>query len=203
MVRCDHCGWSNNPDGATKCQKCNQELVYHSSDTSGVNMTEVRKPMAESCSKCGYLLSPESVFCPNCGTAVSTASSQTVDPSMKKTMRDVSSDVRQGGYGVPADMKQTMRDVTSESQRPILKATPSETAMNQNQASFRLRPVDMVASEAFAFGADTDAAFEFEGGQWFITDKSGTGSAYVCASRRIALQKGDIVLIGGRRYKFE
>jgi hypothetical protein len=61
----------------------------------------------------------------------------------------------------------------------------------------------MVVSEAFAFGADTDAAFEFEGGQWFITDKSGTGSAYVCASRRIALQKGDIVLIGGRRYKFE
>lgn len=203
MVRCDHCGWSNNPDGAQKCQKCNQELVYHPSVPSGGNVTEVRKPMAESCPKCGYPLSPEISFCPNCGTSVGAASSQAADSSMKKTMRDVSSDIRKGGYDVQADMKQTMRDVPSETERQILKATPTEQPTSQNQASFRLRPVDIVTSEAFAFGTDTDAAFEFEDGKWFITDKSGTGSAYVCASRRIALQKGDVVLIGGRRYKFE
>lgn len=203
MVRCDHCGWSNNPAGAERCQKCNQELVYYPSVPTGGNVAEEMKPKAEGCVKCGYPLSQESVFCPNCGTAVSAAASQVADASMKKTMRDLPSDMRQGGYGLQADMKQTMRDVPSESERQILKATPTDHPVDQNHASFTLRPVDMVASEAFAFGTDTDAAFEFADGQWFITDKSGTQSTYVCASRRIALQKGDIVLIGGRRYKFE
>lgn len=181
MVRCDHCGWSNNPDGAQKCQKCNQELVYRPSDSMEGDAAEKVTALAEGCAKCGYPLFPESAFCPNCGTNVSAQVAQTGDTSMKRTMRDV----------------------PSATEPKMLNATPNEHTVNQNLASFRLRPVDMVAPETFAFGTDTDAAFEFADGQWFITDKSGTQSTYVCASRRIALQKGDIVLIGGRRYKFE
>ena len=187
MVRCDHCGWSNNPDGAVKCQKCNQELVYQPSVPSVNNTPDVRRTTPVGCPKCGYPLSPDSSFCPNCGAAAAVSAAN--DPSMKKTMRDVSA--------------ASISDVQPEVDRRTLKVTPSDHSSSPDKASFRLRPIDLDAPAAFAFGADADAAFEFADGQWFVTDQSGTGSTYVCATRRIALMKGDVVLIGGRRYKFE
>lgn len=205
MIRCDHCGWSNNPDGAKKCQKCNQELVALPPVSVGGGRLELDKTTESECPKCGYPLSSESSFCPSCGASFITVSSPEADSSMKKTVRDLPSEMKSGGIGVSADMKQTMRDVPSDVNRDALKATPTAEApvANPDSASFRLRPVDLNIPETFAFGADADAAFEFVDGQWFINDASGAGSAYVLASRRIALQKGDVVLIGGRRYKFE
>ena len=179
MIRCDHCGWSNNPDGAVKCQKCNQELVYQPVVPSVSTPVEERRDLS-ACTKCGYPLNSESSFCPNCG-----APSKAADLSMKSTVRDISAGIR------PAAEPES------------LNATHSEHVQPEVSASFRLRPVDVDAPEAFAFNADADAAFEFADGQWFITDKSGTGSTYVCASRKIALMSGDVVLIGGRKYKFE
>lgn len=206
MIRCDHCGWSNNPDGAKKCQKCNQELVVLPPVPSGGNKMESDRATQETrseCPKCGYPLSSESSFCPSCGASLSAAPSSNVDSSMKKTVRDLPSEMKPV---VSVDMKQTMRDVPSDVNREAMKATPTAApapVANPDSASFRLKPIDLNIPEAFAFGADADAAFEFVDGQWFITDAGGAGSTYVLASRRIALQKGDVVLIGGRRYKFE
>lgn len=50
---------------------------------------------------------------------------------------------------------------------------------------------------------DVQAAFEFENGQWSVSDRSGKNTTFVCASHRIALEKGDIIVIGNRRYIFE
>lgn len=202
MIRCDHCGWSNNPDDAKRCQKCNQELVILPPVPSGVG-GDVDKSTLSECPKCGYPFSSESSFCPNCGANVNATPSSGVDSAMKRTVRDLPSEVKYGGMSVATDMKQTMRDVRPEADPQVARATPAEPTLNPDAASFILKPIDFDLPETFAFGTDADAAFEFVGGQWFITDKSGTGSTYVCASRRIALQKGDVVLIGGRRYKFE
>ncbi len=150
QVRCDHCGWSNNPEGAKKCQKCNQDLVYLPPVEGGKD--------ASFCNRCGYPLTSDTSFCPNCGNGRNT------------------------------------------------RETPREIRMNENKpesAGFRLRPIDVEAGESFAFGGDTDAVFEFVNGQWCITDRSGSGSTYVSALRSIPLKKGDIVLMGGRRYVFE
>lgn len=206
MIRCDHCGWSNNPDGTKKCQKCNQELVFLPPVSVGGGRLELDKITESECPKCGYPLSSKSSFCPSCGTSLSAAPSPEADSSMKKTVRDLPSEMKSEGKGVSANMKQTMRDVPSFADCEALEATSAAVpalVVNPDSASFRLRPVDLNIPETFAFGADADAAFEFVDGQWFITDRSGTGSTYICASRRIALQKGDVVIIGGRRYKFE
>ncbi len=76
-MRCDNCGW-NNPDGLTKCQKCNQELksapnfnqtVMAPNREHSVPVQEVEEPVA--CTRCGYPLSAANSYCPNCGTQVS------------------------------------------------------------------------------------------------------------------------------------
>lgn len=182
-IRCDHCGWSNNPDGAERCQKCNQELVIPR-PAPVEEKKENHNAVEACCRKCGYPLASDASFCPSCGAS---------------TAPDTSS----------AAMKQTVRDVQPDSFQP--RVTLPEVAANQpapvedtGKVSFRLTPMDMdVPSGTFAFGNDTDASFEYVDGQWFISDKSGNDSAYVCARRRISLQPGDVILIGNRRYRFE
>ena len=205
MIRCDHCGWSNNPDDAKKCQKCNQELVVMPPVPDGGKIDSV-KVVGSECPRCGYPVSGENPFCPNCGTAVGAPSAPATDPSMKRTVRDLPSEMK-AGADISADMKQTMRDVRNDvrgnANISTLKETSAENVQTSSQTSFRLRPIDADVPGAYAFGADTDAAFEFADGQWYISDNGGSGSVYVRASRRIMLQKGDVVIIGGRRYSFE
>ncbi len=253
LIRCDHCGWGNNPEDAKRCQKCNQELVLSVPEPTPDMFETVKRTesVMPDCAKCGYPLSPEISFCPNCGAPTGVASASTpashapaarpsVDPAMKATIRDVSADMLRGIRPEPASvpvqpeipaaqppkpvqpaMNQTVRigatpfpeeksDPLPEEKTvsmPVPASTVAYPAITKKilpeTAVFKLRPIDMEAPEAFSFGTDTNASFEFEEGQWYITDESGSNSAYVSAARRIALEKGDVVLIGGRRYRFE
>lgn len=80
-MRCKNCGWEN-PDGQTKCEKCNGNLTEASSahnPTTPVS-ERIRSTVAEgmifsdatpgavpkTCPKCGYPLSDTSTSCPNC-----------------------------------------------------------------------------------------------------------------------------------------
>ena len=67
-MRCNNCGW-NNPDGASKCQKCNQPLVMESVPETEHNGASV-KPIENHCPKCGYILAEGSVICPMCKTDI-------------------------------------------------------------------------------------------------------------------------------------
>ena len=57
------------------------------------------------------------------------------------------------------------------------------------------------------FGAAVDAVCQAEIScseeGWYIEDKSASKSTYVLASRKIRVEKGDIVILGGRRYVIE
>ncbi len=169
------------------------------------------------CEKCGYPISAELSFCPNCGAPVKgvetvpAALNPSVDHAMKATMRDVSSDMLRSVQS-PEPVQEVKKAEPAPQINPMLNKTvrigaepyPAVTKkILPETASFRLRPIDVEAQEAFAFGGDTNASFEFDEGQWYIADESGTNSVYVNAARRIALEKGDVVLIGGRRYRFE
>ncbi len=256
LIRCDHCGWGNNPEDAKRCQKCNQELVVPDSEPTPDMFETVKKSVISDCSKCGYPLSPEISFCPNCGAPVGVASpaapvavhstplpQTAVDHAMKATMRDVSEDTFRTMVPeqpvVPAQpaapvvspaLNKTVRigetpffdePVSAPAPAPVPTPTPAPTPIQstvpvssvgypavtkkilpETAVAFRLKPIDIEAAEAFAFGADTNAAFEFEDGQWFVTD-GGSNTTYVSAARRMPLEKGDVLLIGGRRYLFD
>ncbi len=77
-MRCNNCGW-NNPDGLTKCQKCNQLICEDLSEAAqqvggGAKNGEsaLNEERIVSCRKCGYPFAPDSEICPNCGTIVNT-----------------------------------------------------------------------------------------------------------------------------------
>ncbi len=229
LIRCDHCGWSNNPEDATRCQKCNQELIVPIQAQS-LDMLETVKmnDCLSECKKCGYPISAEVSVCPNCGFSVQPVRDASHKPkseaagAMKATVRDISvpsqsvlkKTIPLGGRSHSSHEK-SVGSVEQEQQarkvRPFNETiriddvhAPAVTKkIFPDTALFRLRPLDMDVPESFAFGTDTNASFEYDDGQWYIADGSGTDSTFVCASRRIALEKGDVVVIGGRRYRFE
>ena len=80
-MRCKNCGWEN-PDGLTKCEKCNGILNEASSEhnpttpvsdrmrstiSEGVIFNDQFSGIApKTCPKCGYPVSDSSISCPNC-----------------------------------------------------------------------------------------------------------------------------------------
>lgn len=43
MIRCENCGWSNNPDGSTTCQKCDSPLMRASASNSNEKAAQEEK----------------------------------------------------------------------------------------------------------------------------------------------------------------
>ena len=172
-MRCDNCGWSN-PDHLTKCQKCNQDLVAPVSAapapvaaSNAINQTIIepsrqgaaqQSSSAASCLRCGYPLSAESQFCPNCGTQAQQAApapaahaktvmvlpEEFLEPAqdthkvetLKATVREIPAELMNN-----ARFSQTVRVlpeemlVDAEPEIPVAPAQPAEP-------SFKLTPMD-------------------------------------------------------------
>ena len=54
-----------------------------------------------------------------------------------------------------------------------------------------------------AVDAVCQAEFSCSEEGWYIVDKSASKSTYVLASRKIRVEKGDVIVLGGRRYVIE
>lgn len=169
-MRCVNCGW-NNPDGITKCQKCNQPLpVVPVSNEKKTN--EKLKP----------------------------------DVSYQATMRDVTR--------INHEEKRATKRMTDEvldrpkptgheeeTDRKCLKLVSLENEETINCDSF---PFVVKRDSCKSFGVSVDAQSQAEltmsDGSLFIEDKSGSRNTYVLASRKIKLEEGDIVVMGGKRF---
>ena len=246
-MRCDNCGW-NNPDGLTKCQKCNQELVQAPTPVQNNfnqtvmdpsrNRSEVQVGSQVFCPGCGYPLSEGVTVCPNCGTAA-VAEPAPAPSQYSKTVRVLPENLVSEEKPKHEVLKATVREIpqhlldNTKTVRVLPEALLPDDAPVQPEPvpapapapAFRLVPMDnfdgqtpvalSFSGEAVALGRkdivagdasiaeDVQAAFEFADGQWAVSDKSGQASTYVCSSRRIQLQPGDIVVIGNRRFIFE
>ena len=255
-MRCDNCGW-NNPDGLTKCQKCNQELkqapapVQNNFNQTVLdpsrNRSEVQEGSQVFCPGCGYPLSEGVTVCPNCGTAASVA--EPAPSQYSKTVRVLPENLLSEEKPKQEALKATVREIPQhlldntktvrvlpeellQDEAPVQQAAPQPMPVQPEPVpapapvpAFRLVPMDnfdgltpaalSFSGEAVSLGRkdvvagdasiaeDVHAAFEFADGQWSVSDKSGKASTYVCTSRKIQLQPGDIVVIGNRRYIFE
>jgi hypothetical protein len=106
-MRCENCGWTDNPDGATKCQKCNAPLEgaaignngsAQSRETMPRAAEEYAKGTATGCPSCGYPVRPGDAECPQCGAALSGVAKPKVEskPEAKETPAPAPSPVYKG-----------------------------------------------------------------------------------------------------------
>lgn len=151
-MRCDNCGWSN-PEGLTKCQKCNQELIPAPVSSSSapanqgafnqtiIDQTKVHSvsqdQQAVACPRCGYPLSSSNTFCPNCGTQVSVENpSEHVEYA--KTVRILPEEFleTESPEIVEEHLKKTVREIPAD----LMNAT-------QNSQTVRVLPEEMLCDE--------------------------------------------------------
>lgn len=251
-MRCDNCGW-NNPEGLTKCQKCNQELksapnfnqtIMDPSREQSAPVQQAGESVA--CEKCGYPLSAGNTYCPNCGTQVAQASPAPASQNTK-TVRVLPEELLVENR--PEALKATVREIPVEllSDSPASKhidntktvrVLPEELLQDEPAApapatapaepelpGFKLVPMDNFdgqTPQALSFsgdkvsverkdipgadssiGEDIQVAFEYENGQWAVSEKEGRPVVYVAASHKVWLQPGDVIVVGNRRYIFE
>lgn len=250
-MRCVNCGW-NNPDGLSKCQKCNQELrefnfENHVGNESGHSMSHTvmdcgrhRDSGYDSCPqkgtvcpRCGYPVSAESPFCPNCGFGPDeyVAASQ----KGKATVRDVrdvlyDDHVKEDVMRRPENLKRTVRSHDVAVKATVREISPemfsdASDAVRSDDRSFRLMPLDNfdgrtpsvlefkgdkatvgrheISGKEASVPEDAKAMFEFDGNRWRVKDENGSKAVFVCASHPIEIAPGDIVVIGNRRFIFE
>ena len=229
-MRCENCGWEN-PQGSRKCEKCNSPLINYNQTiidpgrhAAPFPPTPAPSPAPvpqenKSCERCGYPLSAVNTFCPNCGFSVAPK------PSAPKDVEDLKKTVR----AIPEALKATVREIPQE----LIEDTPVQPQpqpLPQPQPvvevpSFRLVPMDNFdgrTPQALSFSgnsislagkdvvdgdssipSDLQAVFECEDGVWSVVDNGQNKAVYVCAAHKLQLSKGDIVVIGNRRFIFE
>lgn len=187
-MRCINCGW-NNPDTAVVCQKCKQALpvipgVVPATATTRLKDSEAKKTAREP--EPAPVLKPKPTPKPEPKPAPEPAPKPTPEPTPE----------------------------------PVPEKAPEQVVISEPAVAMKLVPLEAGAPIVFDalpgvvnrkscpdFGAAVDAGCQAEIScseeGWYIEDKSTSKSTYVLASRKIRVEKGDIVILGGRRYVIE
>jgi len=110
-MRCNNCGWDDNPAGVKKCAKCGVPLTGSMNDDvahrqEGQKTSEEFNPnrTLPGCPNCGYALMPNVTECPNCGHSLSSREDfriesvpETIEPPVpQKPKTPVSGTIIQG-----------------------------------------------------------------------------------------------------------
>ena len=130
------------------------------------------------CDKCGTMVSTDFKFCPKCGERIHMPTVRVIRrkpaPAPHCHLTLIPEEDEQM-VAVKKDYEGTSVILTRENTEP-----DNRTITSKEQAEL-----------------------SFEGGKWFMLNKSELGSTYLEANRKLELQPGDIVVLGDRRFKFE
>jgi len=196
-MRCINCGW-NNPDGLQRCQKCNQPLPV--------------LPKVEEVSESSRPVKPVKD-----------------DPRFKSTQRDVRAttvdDIKEGMRSTVLNVNPTYDEAPEPEARhgviledEVREKPVREETKEKSEEGFKLVPVDggdsiacvgspFVVNRSVLPGAAIDPEFQAElsvlDGCLFVEDKSQLCSTYILAKKKMAVERGDVLLMGGRRFIIE
>lgn len=222
-MRCKNCGWENDPN-RLNCEKCNASLSGSVLDrqanfppppdySQGINLRGTVSednffgggPAQDSesshakCSKCGYPVGRGMKMCPMCGTPVgANAENHRPDTSGNFGAPNHPSPSRQGTVnpwatpqtGASCSLKPLAWD--NESEYEAVRLSGDKIALNRANTD--------PGNNTITSGEQAELIFE--DGAWYICDKSYQKTTYVHASRKMKLEKGDIIILGNRRFEF-
>ena len=199
----------------------------------GMNEEEMRDNNSESaenyCISCGYPIALNSKSCPVYGAEISVASEPKMAEtqnrqSFKATVADVNA-FMDGENGCPkapyggdgmrdikemAGSKKTVKDFRTEivAVGRECKLVPmdnfdglsGEVVLSDRSVVINRASID---PENLTVDENAHASFTCEDGEWFVNNLSKSRTTYVSTDRKVKLSKGDIIIIGNRRYIFQ
>lgn len=217
-MRCSKCGWSDNPEGIQNCVKCNAPLTVTLSFS--VNQKQDEKDLSKTikggespmpswdnekfslnCNKCGYLMRPGTMFCPNCGTTANIGKQDVYETiNDGTTVRKISSENKENISGTIDPYKKAalkncflkLVERTGENNKVVINIEGSPVSLNR----------DNLEPENKSITGKEQAILEFKDGYWYLTDKSELGTTFIRVKDPSALKEGDIILFGDRKFEF-
>lgn len=210
-MRCSNCGWDN-PANLQKCVKCNSKLnnpgpvggsvkndVPLEGTVRGVQPAAGdyldRKPnspaQAAVCPSCGYPLLPGAAKCPECGSTIQFNESDTGNSGKAVKERPKTVNPWQMAKTCRFTLQPMIRE--GEKEMPASEFTGEEVALNRD---------NLEKNNPTLTGA-TQAVIKNVNGEWYIEDKSSLQTTFIHVSGPLKLQKGDIILMGDRKFRFD
>lgn len=212
-MRCSNCGWTN-PDGITKCQKCNQSLLAETIQMSMLSEQQSNSDV-QSCPKCGYPISKEINICPICKTQLN--DSGNVDTPVVQLRKTVAqSDLNDSYKSVANEMASSSKDAKSESIESNTQdseeklSSSSQNDKNKNELKKTvldfIETSDSIADEMSGNESDdkvNDA--EAENKQWRYEfeclDTQEHNLIEIVSEDEMFFSDNEIILISGLRFK--
>ncbi len=224
-MRCQNCGWDNQPN-ASVCTKCGQVLPVNTAPATPVvekqspqqpqpsaqtdratmvfkhgQMPQMAQPQTvvaaqvTQCGNCGYPVTGGDTICPACGAQLATPKPQPTPQPVQQAAPQPTP----APAPKPAHVEQaTVRFRPGEvptMPQPSPVADVRETIVSAPQPKATLAPMPEENAPAMPKLVN-------DGGRWFI-EPSGNGPIYVQVLRRTELQAGDIVMVGTKKFRLE
>ncbi len=221
-MRCKNCGWENE-SGSTKCEKCNAPLSdpataqYENRSFGSSENVNLKGTVSEDsffgnrpasgggnfhesgkCRKCGYPLAHGMTVCPMCGTPTGNNTNHDFNRGYDSGPSNQASPSRQGtvnpwaapNSGASCSLKPLAWD--NEGEHEAMRLSGDRIILNRANTD--------PANNTITSGEQ--AELTFENGAWYICDKSYQKTTYVHAGHKMKLEKGDIIILGNRRFEF-
>ena len=169
-----------------------------------------------SCPGCGYPLVGSPATCPACGFQLSNsqheskpASGAPVPPPVTPKMPDpINRQTVVGDFGhhfIPEEPAvTTVQEITPKCSLTLI---PEETETapskkNDYEGDTIILNRDNTEPDNRTITSREQAVLSYADGQWFIEDRSDLKSTFIRVSRKTALQPGDVIVLGDRRFTF-
>jgi len=189
-MRCNNCGWVN-PDGSTKCEKCNTPLQNGGSNQNPEIHKTVRESKPFEPKGPTERTIPETIIEPN-----PVANPQ---PPRTKPTEDLGGTVNPWG-----------RNAHVPTPHCILKPVifPGEDARDVPQqvnikGDYNELNRQMLDPDNNTITSKVQATLTHRDGKWYIQNQSSQKTTYVYAGEPVEVKSGDIILMGDRSFVFE
>lgn len=222
-MKCHFCNWDN-PEGRTKCEKCDHDLQPDMVESSShvherpttrkpvdSPMNNLKKTINESEFKrmqqhINRTVSEEKNMCPECHLELEDGECPSCGYK-KQNENELKSESKMNNN----KNKKTQRwDPKAEAVKGRFVLTPlsGKTRLPENDPiTFSGNEVELSRENTdpdnSTITSKTQAVVAFDKDKWTITDKSDFQSTFVQASRQVELQDGDLILLGNQLYRFD
>lgn len=221
-MKCHFCNWDN-PEGRTRCEKCDHELQPDTAESSLHDRPTTRKPVDGAASnlkrtinenefrrqrgRMNETVSEEKNMCPKCHLELEDGEcplcgykeNRINDKQKTENKMNTNKNKETQRWDPKADVikgRFVLTPLSGKTRQP--ESDPISFAGNEIELNR-----ENTDPENTTITSKTQATITFDNGKWAISDESELRSTFVQAARKIELQNGDLILLGNQLYRFD